>query len=170
MARDVDDDGTVRRLAGEARARAAQRDRGVVVAADSNHFRKIRGIQRPDGADRKLAVVGRVGGIQGAVAGGELDFAAYAGAESRRKSVTLDADVPAGLRVGAHLARIPALPPAGWSVKLAESESQWNSGADQQSSVQSRVDVDPVSQRSRRVQGVPERQRGSDRPPGPELP
>jgi hypothetical protein len=52
-----------------------------VVAADSDCLLEIVGVSRADDADRELAVVGRIGGVEGAVAGLELDLAAEMGAQ-----------------------------------------------------------------------------------------
>ena len=81
VARYVDHHGRVRRLTGEARAAAAERHRGIVLAADAENLDQVVGVERPDDADRQLAVVRGVGGVQGAVAGAELHLAAHAGAQ-----------------------------------------------------------------------------------------
>ena len=81
MARHVHHDGPVRGLARQAGAAATESHRRLVVATDADYFRQVFGVERPHDADRELAVVGRVRGVESAVAGRELDFAADSGAQ-----------------------------------------------------------------------------------------
>jgi hypothetical protein len=56
-----------------------------VIAADADRLDQIIRVRGPYHADRQLAVVGRVGGVQGAIAGVELDLAADVGTQVRHQ-------------------------------------------------------------------------------------
>ena len=62
--RPVDDDGDVAAAAGQARAAAAREDRGAAPAADGDRLDHVVDVLRDHDADRHLAVVGAVGGVE----------------------------------------------------------------------------------------------------------
>ena len=74
MARVVEDHGHVDALAGEAGARAARQNRSAGGAAGCESGFDIGGIAGKDDADGKLAVVGAIGGVEGARAEIEADL------------------------------------------------------------------------------------------------
>ena len=78
VARVVEDYGDVDALAGEAGARAARQNGGSGGAAGSQSGFDIGGVAGKDDANGKLAVIGRVGGVQCARAEIEVHFAAKA--------------------------------------------------------------------------------------------
>ena len=66
VARVIEDHGDVDALAGEARARAARQNSGSSCAAGGEGCFDIGSIAGIDDADGELAVVGGVGGVEGA--------------------------------------------------------------------------------------------------------
>ncbi len=79
--REVEDNGDVRALSGEAGAGAAWQHGGPGGAAGGQCSFNVGRIAGHDYADGKLAVVGRVGRVHGAEAHVEADFAAHCGFE-----------------------------------------------------------------------------------------
>jgi hypothetical protein len=73
--REVDDDGDVDRLAGEARAAAARGDRRLMVTAGLHRRDDVVDRPREDDADRHLAIVRAGRRVQPAVAVGEPNLA-----------------------------------------------------------------------------------------------
>jgi hypothetical protein len=76
VARDVDDDGRVAALPGEARAGAAGQNGSRVSAADLERSERFRTVAREHDADRDLAVVRGVRGEERAAASVEADVVA----------------------------------------------------------------------------------------------
>ena len=77
--REVEQNGDIHRLPGNARAAAACDDRRAVPAAHRERVHHIVGILRQHDADRDHAVVAGVGGIHSAIAVAEPDLAFDAG-------------------------------------------------------------------------------------------
>ncbi len=74
---EIENDGDVATLAGETGARAARQDGRSVFAARRDGGDYVGVIARDDEADGNVAVVRGVGGVEGAGAGVEADFAAH---------------------------------------------------------------------------------------------
>src|ERR1700691_5459689 len=73
---EIQNDSDVAALAGERGATAAAEQRSVELAAEGNGGFDIIGVAGENNADGNLAVVGSVGGVEGAGAGVETNFAA----------------------------------------------------------------------------------------------
>jgi hypothetical protein len=85
MAREVEDNGDVGGLAGDAGACSTWKDGCVDGAASGNGGLDIGGVARKDDTHGKLAVVGGIGCVEGARRKTELDFAAERGFETGLK-------------------------------------------------------------------------------------
>ena len=83
---EVDDDGDVRGLAGEARAAAAREHRHVMRPADLDGRDDVVDRARDDDPDRHLPVVGASGRVERARAGAEPDLAGDDGGELARQA------------------------------------------------------------------------------------
>src|SRR5580658_6464329 len=70
----IEDDGDVAALSGERRASAATEQRGAELAAECDRGLNIVPVAREHYADRNLAVVGAVGGIESTSAAVETNF------------------------------------------------------------------------------------------------
>ena len=77
----IDDDGGVAALAGDARARSARKDGRTMPVTDGDGIDDVVDRARDDDADRHLAVVRRVGGVERAIAGAEPHLGVRRGAE-----------------------------------------------------------------------------------------
>jgi hypothetical protein len=75
--REVNHDRDVAALSGQAGAGAARQDRRAEAAARRHGGDHVVGIAGHHQPDRYLAVIGGVGGVEGAAAGVEADFAAH---------------------------------------------------------------------------------------------
>jgi hypothetical protein len=73
----IEHNGHVATLAGKAGAGAARENRCVKLAAGGYGGFDICGVERKHEADGELAIVGGIGGVEGATAGVEADLAAY---------------------------------------------------------------------------------------------
>jgi hypothetical protein len=71
--REIEDDGDVAALAGERCAGATAEKRCAELAAERDRGENVIGIAREDDADGNLAVVGTIGGVEGACAAVETD-------------------------------------------------------------------------------------------------
>src|SRR4051794_21321052 len=87
----VDDHRNVAALAGDAGARPARENRRAVLMTDLDGADAVIGRARNDDADRNLAIVRRVGGVERAIAGAESHFAC-----NRRAEVCLHRPAEAG--------------------------------------------------------------------------
>ena len=74
--REVENDGYVAALSGERGAAAPTQQRSAVLSADGDGGEDVVGVARENNADRNLAVVGTVGGVEGAAAIVEFHVAA----------------------------------------------------------------------------------------------
>jgi hypothetical protein len=72
--RKIHDDGDVAALAGEAGSASAGKNRGIVLAGEANGGFDILNVSGNDDADGGLAVIGAVGGVEGARSLIEADF------------------------------------------------------------------------------------------------
>jgi hypothetical protein len=79
--REIEDDGDVAALSGERCAAAAAKKRSVELAAQGDGGDHVVIVAGKNDADRDLAVIGAVGGIEGAAGGVEADIALKVGAE-----------------------------------------------------------------------------------------
>jgi hypothetical protein len=70
----IEHDGDIAALAGERGACAAAEERSVELAADRDRGENIVAIARQNYTDWNLAIVGSVGGVEGAAAAIEADF------------------------------------------------------------------------------------------------
>ena len=89
-------------LAGEARAAAAQDDRGAVLAADAVDLDELVHVARDDDADRRHPVVRGVGRVERAARGVEADLALDRRAQVGGDAAAVDlpgVDVPSWKRV-----------------------------------------------------------------------
>jgi hypothetical protein len=77
----IENDGDIRALAGEAGAGASGQDGGSGFAAGGESGLDVGGVARHDDAYGKLAVIRRVGGVEGAGGEVEADVAAESGFE-----------------------------------------------------------------------------------------
>jgi hypothetical protein len=87
---EIEDDGDIAALTGEGGAGAAAEEWGSVLAAKGHGGDDIVGISGKNDADGDLAVVGAVGGVEGAGAGIEADVAAEVGAEGIGEGVSVE--------------------------------------------------------------------------------
>ncbi len=93
----VDHDGDVAAAAGQAGAAAAREERRAMSPADRDRLDHIVDVPRDHDADRHLAVVRAVGGVQGAAAGVESDLAADRLAQLGRDRPGVDEERPLDL-------------------------------------------------------------------------
>jgi hypothetical protein len=79
---EIENDGYIAALSGEGRAAAAAEQRSSELAAERDRGQNIVGVAGEHDADGDLAVVGAVGGVEGAGAAVEADFTRDLSAES----------------------------------------------------------------------------------------
>ena len=79
--REVEDDGGVATLSGERGAASAGEQRSAMFAAKGDGSDDVFFVARDDDADRNLAIVRAIGGVESAAAGVEADFSAKMAAE-----------------------------------------------------------------------------------------
>ncbi len=89
----IQNDGDVAALSGERGAAAAAEQGRAEFAARGDCGENVILVARENDADRDLAVVGRVGRVEGATAGIETDFSTHPGAEGFGENVGGGSDV-----------------------------------------------------------------------------
>jgi hypothetical protein len=94
----IEDDGDVAALAGEGCASTAAEQWRAEIAAEANRGENIVGIAGKHNANRNLAIVGAVGGVESASAAIEPDFTANSLTQRFRQARSVDLRGLGGLR------------------------------------------------------------------------
>ncbi len=104
--REIEDHGDVAALAGKRGAAAAAEDRSAILARQRDGGDDVIDIAGKNYADRNLTIVGAVGGVQGAAAGVETDFAAYLPRKACSSAAASTTEVLAALAISTKLSGI----------------------------------------------------------------